>query len=186
MARSTFDATADSSGKAATAGLALFVLLVVSIPMATMYSGWSARQTLKANWDIEGPPCPVDAGPLLTNAPKAFDYGDVRFARRFGHVSCIAASDGGLVTPEIYRVCQFTGPGTIIVGTQGRTVVFKPGVGRTATVRVDSSQIRACWAGGSPPTRSPLGRRLRRRETRRRRPSRLQRSARMLRRKILA
>ena len=147
MARSTFDATADSSGKAATAGLALFVLLVVSIPMATMYSGWSARQTLKANWDIEGPPCPVDAEPLLTNAPKAFDYGDVRFARRFGHVSCIAASDGGLVKPEIYRVCQFTGPGTIIVGTQGRTVVFKPGVGRTATVRVDSSQI-SCVLGG--------------------------------------
>lgn len=149
MARSTFDATADSSGRAATAGLALFLLLVVSIPIATMYAGWAAQEALKASWDIKGPPCPIAAepSPQESRTPKAFDYGDVHFARRFGHVSCIAATEGGPLRPEIYRVCQFTGPGTLAVATAGRTIVFEPGVGRTATVKVEGG-APSCVLGG--------------------------------------
>lgn len=161
MARRAFDATADSSGRAATAGLGLFLLLVLSVPIATMYAGWAAQQALEARWDIKGAPCPVAANPALdgSRTPKAFDYGDVHFARRFGHVSCIAATEGGPLKPEIYRACQFTGPGTLAVATAGRTVVFEPGVGRTATVKVErgaASCVLGGWFTANPlPTGAP-------------------------------
>lgn len=133
-------------------GLAAFLLIVMSIPASVLYASWSSQRAEKSAWDIAGPPCPVSASPAAPSAgPRAlkyeFDYGGVTFARRFGHVSCVAPRVHELLNRGFYRVCQFSGPATISVTTERRTVVFKPGVGRRATVTVRDGEP-SCVLGG--------------------------------------
>ena len=130
--------------------LAGLMFVIVSIPALTIYETWSEQAAMRRAWDIAGPACPVvEASPTLFGAKgsKAFEYGEIRFERRFGHVSCVAPSKRGMVGGEVYRVCQFSAPAALAVTTEGRTSLYKTGVGRRATVTVRDGQV-SCVVGG--------------------------------------
>jgi hypothetical protein len=131
-------------------GLVGVLLMVISVPLSEMYLTWADRQAMKVAWNIVGPACPVATLSLLkagTRPLKVFEYGGVSFARKSGHVSCVAMAEGGVLDPSLYRVCQFSSPGRIGVTTAGQTVVFAPGVGHRATVTVRDG-VASCVIGG--------------------------------------
>jgi hypothetical protein len=128
------------------------LLVIVSVPLSAVYSTWSAQQAEKASWNIFGPPCPMAAPPSQSEAGrrplKVFEYGGVSFARRFGHVSCVGLSEGGVFDPRsIYRVCQFSSPARLAVTTADKTVFYAPGVAQKATVTVRNG-TPSCVLGG--------------------------------------
>ncbi len=123
-----------------TAGLALAV--------AVFGSSWRFHQSeavidAKA-WTISGPPCPslTRQGFLAAGleAPHSFDYDDVRFDRRFGHMSCAVIQDNGGKGPGSYPVCQFTSPAAIVVATRKGEFYFAPGIGQPATISAPHGQ----------------------------------------------
>jgi hypothetical protein len=125
--------------------------LVAAIPAYLIYAAWAGEQAMKRAWAIEGPACPVltdvSRPPFGTRGPKTFDYGGVSFARRYGHVDCMAATEGPMGDKQVYRVCQFAAPMVVAVTVAGRTTVFKPGVGRPATVTIRRGEV-SCVVGG--------------------------------------
>lgn len=124
--------------------------LVATIPAYLVYSAWAGERAMKRAWAINGPACPVVAAtPALFGAlgPKEFDYGGVGFARRYGHVDCMAAREGPLGDRHVYRVCQFSAPMTVGVTAGGQTRLFKAGVGQAATVTVRRGEV-SCVVGG--------------------------------------
>ncbi len=130
--------------------LAGLMLVILAVPALTIYETWSEQAAMRRAWNIAGPACPVvEASPTLFGAkgPKAFEYGEIRFERRFGHVSCVAPAKRGMVGGEVYRVCQFSAPAALAVTTGGRTSLYKPGVGQRATVTVRDGQV-SCVVGG--------------------------------------
>ena len=134
-----------------TLGMVGLLLLVVSIPLSSIYATWADQRAMRSEWAIEGPPCPVVAPPdsaKLERRPlKVFQYGGASFSRRFGHVSCVSPSDGVFSERVTYRVCQFTAPALVGVTTGKNTTFFATGVGRTATVTVRSGEP-SCVLGG--------------------------------------
>ena len=136
-------------GPEATGTLA-FLLLVAAVPSWIVYETGAARLKEHAAWTIAGPDCPVvaPAAELFgIKGPHTFSYGGAQFSRRFGHVSCAAPQDGGLMPGEVYHVCQFNGPAALAVTTVEGTTYFKPGVGRPATVTIRGGKA-ACVVGG--------------------------------------
>ena len=133
------------------AGVLGILLIVVSLPLISIYATWSDRQAMRTAWNIPGPSCPVVAAPISSPLERrpltVFQYGDVSFSRKFGHVSCVAPREGGLFQRTTYRVCQFTAPALIGVTTAERTVFYAPGVGRRATVAV-RGDTPSCVLGG--------------------------------------
>jgi hypothetical protein len=126
------------------------MLVILAVPALTVYETWSEQAAMRRAWNIVGPACPVvEASPTLFGAkgPKAFDYGEIRFERRFGHVSCVAPAKRGMVGGEVYRVCQFTAPAALAVTTGGRTSLYSTGVGQRATVTVRDGQVSCVLAG---------------------------------------
>ncbi len=134
-----------------TFGMVALLLLVVSIPLTSIYTTWADRRAMRSEWAIEGPPCPVVAPPDVTKLErrplKVFQYGGASFSRRFGHVSCVSPSEGLLLERTIYRVCQFTAPALVGVKTGEDTVFFSTGVGRKVTVTVRGGEP-SCVLGG--------------------------------------
>lgn len=133
------------------AGVLGVLAVVVSLPLIGVYATWSDRRAMRAAWNVAGPSCPVVAAPtpsLSERRPlKVFEYGGASFSRKFGHVSCVAPSEGGPFSRTTYRVCQFTAPALIGVTTAERTVFYAPGVGRRATVAVRGG-TPSCVLGG--------------------------------------
>jgi len=133
------------------AGVLGVLAVVVSLPLIGIYATWSDQRAMRRAWNISGPSCPVAALPPPSGSERrplaVFDYGDVSFSRKFGHVSCVAPREGGLFTRTTYRVCQFSAPALIGVTTAERTVFYAPGVGRRATVAVRGG-TPSCVVGG--------------------------------------
>lgn len=133
------------------AGVLGVLAVVVSLPLIGIYATWSDQRAMRRAWDISGASCPVAAAPtspLSERHPlKVFEYGDISFSRRFGHVSCVAPGEGGPFGRTTYRVCQFTAPALIGVVTANRTVFYATGVGRKATVTVRGGEP-SCVIGG--------------------------------------
>lgn len=141
-----------SGGGAANMMGVLGVLAAATSVAAYMaYDNWAAEEAKRAWGRVEGLACPtvrdLSRPPFGARGPQTFDYGGVSFARRYGHVYCVAPIDGPLGGREVYRVCQFSAPMTVGVTTGGKTWLFKPGVGRTATVTVRRGEVR-CVVGG--------------------------------------
>ena len=132
-------------------GMIAFLMLVVSVPLTSIYATWADRRAMRSEWAIEGPPCPVVAPPdpaKFERQPlKVFQYGGVSFLRRFGHVSCVSPSEGVLSQRATYRVCQFTAPALVGVNAGENTTYFSTGVGRKATVTVRGGEP-SCIIGG--------------------------------------
>jgi len=130
--------------------LAGLMLVVVAIPALMIYETWSEQVQLRRAWDIAGPACPVvenTASVFGAKGPKTFEYGAIRFDRRYGHVSCVAPPERGMVSDSVYRVCQFSAPAALAVTSEGRTITYKPGAGRRATVTVRDGEV-GCVVGG--------------------------------------
>jgi hypothetical protein len=125
------------------------------------YSGWfltSNYRKLVAErvadakaWRIDGPPCPAsDRATLLDGRHKKglrrFDYEDVTFIRRFGHVSCAPIYEQGGKSDRFYPVCQFTSPDDLLIRTKKGEWYFKPGPGQAATVSTQGGEARCVLA----------------------------------------
>ena len=94
-----------------------------------------------------GPACQeiTEAQHLLRRRPlkNVFDFGGVRFGRRFGHADCrkIGLYEAG--AGDGYPACRFTAPAVLRVATaQGPARIFDVGVGRSATVSVHDGVAR--------------------------------------------
>jgi hypothetical protein len=137
-------------GRLQTAGILLLLLALASIPLQVGVSTWATHQSLKKEWTVEGPPCPVVAqisrAALGFKPPPPFVYQRVGFAYQIGDVSCEAVPEG-FFSGATHPVCQFDAPAAIKVTTAGRTVIFEPGVGHRATVTVRDGKA-SCVIGG--------------------------------------
>jgi hypothetical protein len=134
-------------------GLALITPLLLAIPGFIVFKNWVESMSLKAEWTLKGPPCPRVArpSPVATRRhkpPMTFWYGDVRFTRSFGAVSCGAVPENPLWPSTNYRVCRFNNPGAVSVLAAGRTTVFEPGPGLPAAVTVRRGRASCVIAGG--------------------------------------
>jgi hypothetical protein len=137
-------------GATANLGLVSVMLLAVAIPAWGAYQWWAFRHELRTDWNISGPDCPtaVHSWPsvALRRKPHEFDYGGMHLAHPFGGADCSPVPED-YFTHRAYSVCQFTGPVMIAVTAGGRTVLFEPGYGRRATVKLRNGQV-SCVLGG--------------------------------------
>jgi hypothetical protein len=135
-----------------TFGIVLILLAVASIPISVGYSTWAERQGMREEWTAAGPACPIVATPSIANRgakpPKPFAYKGVGFAYQIGDVSCVAAPEKGLFNSRTYPICQFDAPAAIAVTVGGRTILFEPGVGHSATVTVERGRVSCVLGGG--------------------------------------
>lgn len=101
-------------------------------------------------WTITGPPCPTEdkATFLLPHkkGPKRVDYEDVTFFRRFGHTSCAPIYENGGRGSRFYAVCQFTGPGELLVRTPKGEWAFATGMGQPATISMQGGEAHCVMA----------------------------------------
>lgn len=123
---------------------------LVSLPAWLVGSTLMDQQTLKTAWTIAGPACPPPAPPPLmpvrSRGVQAFEYKEIRFERQSGAVNCAALPEGSLWSPRAYPVCQFTGPGKLVVDLPTGEAAFEPGTQRaTVTVRHGAA---TCVLGG--------------------------------------
>ncbi len=131
-------------------GAAAFLIVVAAAPAFVIYQAWALRHEERAAWTVAGPDCPTvqPAAELFgPQGPRTFSYGGAQFSRRFGHASCAAPQDGGLIPGETFHVCQFNGPAALAVATSKGVIYFKPGVGRPATVTIRGGEA-SCVVGG--------------------------------------
>jgi hypothetical protein len=134
-----------------TFGIVLILLAVASIPITIGASTWHEHQRMRDEWTAVGPACPIVVSPSPANRgakpPKPFVYKGVGFAYQIGDVSCVAAPEKGLFNSRTYPICEFDAPAAIAVTVGGRTVLFEPGVGHSATVTVERGRV-SCVVGG--------------------------------------
>lgn len=129
----------------------IVAVAVCIVPATVAFGAWSEVEALRAEWTIDGPPCPVIAQltPALIGRkpPRTFRYGSAAFTRSFGAVYCAAIPELGLWKRESYRVCQFNNPGAVTVDLGGERTIFRPPPGRRATVTVRKGRA-SCVVGG--------------------------------------
>jgi hypothetical protein len=146
-------------GKLQAFGMVGLLLALASIPLQVGVSTWATHQSLKKEWKVEGPPCPIvpqiSRAALGFKPPPPFVYQRVAFAYQIGDVSCEAVPEG-FFNSATHPVCQFDAPAAIKVTTGGRTVIFEPGVGHRATVTVRAGKA-SCVIGGWFSAYGPLG-----------------------------
>ncbi|MBU1374706.1 MAG: hypothetical protein KKE02_07215 [Alphaproteobacteria bacterium] len=101
-------------------------------------------------WAIAGPPCPrITEAEFLDGSRKpirTFDYDEVTFLRRDGHVDCAPIYDDGGRSTRFHAVCQFTNPESLQVRTKAGEWAFRPGPGKPATVSTANDEARCVMA----------------------------------------
>jgi hypothetical protein len=137
-------------GATATFGIVMAVLLLGSFPAWGLYQWWDFRHGLRTDWNIAGPPCPIATRGLeavtLKRKPQTFDYSHMHIVHAFGGANCSPVPEDYL-SNRAYTVCQFTAPVMIEVTAAGRTVLYEPGYGRPATVKLRNGKL-SCVLGG--------------------------------------
>ena len=92
-----------------TAGILLLFLALASIPLTIGLNTWSDHRSMKAEWAIAGPACPVVPEISLAaqgaKPPPPFIYQDVGFAYQIGDVYCEAVPEG-YFSKATHPVCQ--------------------------------------------------------------------------------
>jgi hypothetical protein len=101
-------------------------------------------------WAIAGPACPrITETQFLEGSRKPirkFDYEEVTFLRREGHVDCAPIYDGGGRSTRFHAVCQFTDPEGLLVRTMKGDWAFRLGPGQPATVSTVGGEARCVMA----------------------------------------
>jgi hypothetical protein len=142
-----------------TLGMVLLLLGVAAIPIQIGLATWITHQSLRTEWAIRGPACPVapriSRAALGSRPPPPFVYQHAAFAYQIGDASCEAVPEG-LFNGRTHPVCQFDAPAAIQVTAAGRSTIFEPGVGHRATVTVRDGQV-SCVIGGWFTAYGPLG-----------------------------
>ena len=130
-------------GALQTLGIIGVMLGVASIPVTVVVSTWLARRAMWAEWTASGPACPVVTQISIAGRgakpPRPFVYQGVGFARQIGDADCVAVPQG-VFQSRTFPVCAFDAPAAIEVTAGGRTTIFEPGVGHSATVMVRDGQ----------------------------------------------
>jgi hypothetical protein len=131
--------------------LAVIAALAVGWRLVDRYQHIQRTRIADAKaWAIEGPPCPrITEAAFLDGSRKPirkFDYEEVAFLRRDGHVDCAPIYDGGGRSTRFHAVCQFTNPESLQVRTQKGDWAFRPGPGRPATVSTADGEARCVMA----------------------------------------
>ena len=129
-----------------------FTPIAVAIPTIAVYQNWSKSMTLRREWTVTGPACPVvpDPSPVATRRhkpPRSFTYGEATLTRSFGAVTCGAVPENPWWPVQSYRVCRFNNPGAIVVVTPTQRVVFEPTPGMPATVTLRRG-VPSCVVAG--------------------------------------
>ena len=136
------------SGGWQTTGIVVLMLAVASIPLTVAYGALADHQSLKVEWAITGPPCPVVTRTVRYHRPpQAFSYQGVNFTRQYGGVFCVVVPDGGFFSSAHHTACQFNAPAAISVTTAGRSIFYEPGIGHPATVTIRGGRS-SCVIGG--------------------------------------
>lgn len=130
----------------------LAVLVAVAcMPFAIAFATWADHMSLRKEWKIAGPPCPIVQQVSLAargaHPPPPFTYKGAHFAFQIGSVECEAVPDDGLFPRTTHAVCQFSAPGAVEVTAGGRATIFETGVGRQATVTILGDRP-SCVIGG--------------------------------------
>jgi hypothetical protein len=151
-------------GALQTAGVLLLLLAIASIPLTVGVGTWSDHRSLKKEWTLAGPACPVVAriSPAARGAkpPAPFTYLGTHFAYQIGDVECADVPAESVFDPSHHTVCQFDAAGAVEVTTGGRTTIFEPGVGHGAMVTVRKGQV-SCVVSAAGPFHGPdVGRKL--------------------------
>jgi hypothetical protein len=128
-------------------GIGGILLLVVSIPLQVVYATWADHRALKDEWRIAGPACPGPVHAWRWREPDTIHYKGVAFARQYGGIYCEAVPVENPFSEATYPVCQFTGPGRILVTAGARTTIYEPGIGKPATVTVRDGKVSCVVAG---------------------------------------
>ncbi|HWA61774.1 MAG TPA: hypothetical protein VG939_10385 [Caulobacteraceae bacterium] len=101
-------------------------------------------------WKIAGPPCPgLTAADYRTqglSADKTFDFNGLTYSRRFGNAFCSEVATKGLMGAASYPACQFTSPDVLAVKRGRDLFLFRPGLGRKATVTVRDGRVACVMA----------------------------------------
>ena len=134
-----------------TTGMAVLILTAAGLPAWLVLSTWNERVTLRRQWTIAGPACPVvvkpDRAVVGRRSPQFFTYQGIRFGRQSGEVSCVAPPEGNPLDPKSYTVCQFPIPAMVSVDAGAGPLIFQPGPGRPVTVTVRRGKV-SCVMGG--------------------------------------
>ncbi len=128
-------------------------VLLLALIAASFVPAWFKHRNQAiaeaARWKIEGAPCPALTEPAFAagyTTPQGLTFGEVRFERQYGHVSCSTLRYDGGKALETYPVCQFISPAVLtVVSAKGR-FHFAPGPGQSATVFVEHGQPRCVMA----------------------------------------
>lgn len=103
-----------------------------------------------AAWSVAGPPCPIATAQQFAaerrETPKALEFGEMQFARQYGHVNCLYLHEDGGKSSKTFPACQFTSPANLTVTTPKGTFRYLPGLGQPATVFVENEQPRCVMA----------------------------------------
>lgn len=151
-------------GRLQTAGVLLLLLAIASIPLTVGVSTFLDHRSLKKEWIVAGPACPVVARVSLAargaKPPPPFTYRGAHFAYQIGDVECAAVPEKNVFDSSHYTACQFDAAGAIEVTSGGRTTLFEPGIGHGAMVTVRKGEV-ACVVAASGQFHGPqVGRQL--------------------------
>ena len=132
-------------------GLVALLLGVAFIPFAEGVGVWAHHQAMRRVALAPGRACPrvarLSMAALGAKPPKPFDYKGAHVAFQIGDVDCEPVPVA-LFGEATFPVCRFTAPGGIEVTAHGRTTVFEPGVGHSATVAIRPDGA-TCKLGGA-------------------------------------
>jgi hypothetical protein len=153
-------------GRLQTAGILLLFVALASIPLTVGVATWADHRSLRKEWTIAGPACPVVAqvSPAARGAkpPPPFTYRGARFAYQIGDVECAAVPEENVFDSSHHTVCQFDAAGAVEVTSGGRTTIFEPGVGHGAMVTVRKGGVSCVVAAAGQFHGPEVGRRLQR------------------------
>ncbi len=149
-----------------TAPVLPIVAILAVVLAAAVLAGWwlpRSREIAKAEaWTFTGAPCPsVSAQAFaawVVKPRESFEFGDITFARGYGHASCEEITNDGGKGFGRHPVCQFTAPAVLHVTTKRGDFYFITQTG-PATVAVEhgvASCVRAARFRGEQGTATDL------------------------------
>lgn len=151
-------------GRLQMAGVILLLAGIITIPLTIGAGTWLTHRSLRKEWTLTGPACPVVAwiSPAARGAkpPAPFSYLGAHFAYQIGDVECAAVPAQSIFDSSHHAVCQFDAAGAVEVTSGGRTTIFQPGVGHGAMVSVGKGEVSCAITAAGQFHGSDVGRKL--------------------------